>query len=100
MEKTRPAIIVNNDTIGALRLKVIVPVTGWSDDYIDVPWLVKLTPNNRNGLSKISAADTFQVRSIAQERLIRQLGTLSLLTMNTITIALATVLDIKITSQE
>ncbi len=55
MGKTRPAIIVNNDTIGALRLKVIVAVTGWSDDYIDVPWLVKLTPNNRNGLSKISA---------------------------------------------
>ena len=30
-----------------------------------------------NGLSKKSSADTFQVRSISQERLIRQLGVLS-----------------------
>lgn len=27
--KTRPCIIVSNDDIGTLRLKVIVPITGW-----------------------------------------------------------------------
>jgi PemK-like, MazF-like toxin of type II toxin-antitoxin system len=31
--KTRPAIIVNNDEIGTLRLKVVVPITGWNDAF-------------------------------------------------------------------
>ena len=36
--------------------------------------MVKLEPNAQNGLSKESAADCFQVRSLSQERLIKKLG--------------------------
>lgn len=68
--KTRPAVIVNNDEIGTLRLKIIVPITGWNDAFAGVVWMVRLEPNPENGLSKVSAADTFQVRSISQQRLI------------------------------
>ena len=53
-----------------------------------------LEPTAENGLSKLSAADTFQVRSVSQQRLIRQLGTLCDETMQTITRALAIVLKI------
>ena len=31
IKKTRPAVIVNDDAIGILPLKVIVPVTEWKD---------------------------------------------------------------------
>lgn len=92
--KTRPAVIVNNDEIGTLRLKIIVPITKWNDAFLGVIWMVRLEPTEENGLSKLSAADTFQVRSISQQRLVRQLGNLSNVTMQGITRALAIVLSI------
>ena len=91
--KTRPAVIVNSDEIGTLRLKIIVPITGWNDAFSGVVWMVRIEPSAENGLSKLSAADTFQVRSISQQRLIRQLGTLSDEVMQAITKALSIVLS-------
>jgi mRNA interferase MazF len=29
--KTRPAVIVSSDEMGVLRLKIVVPITGWQD---------------------------------------------------------------------
>lgn len=40
--KTRPCVIVSNDEIGVLRLKVVVPITGWNDVFALVPWMVKI----------------------------------------------------------
>ena len=74
IQKKRPAIIVNDNILGKLPLKVVVPVTDWKDRYDIAPWMVKLEPNAQNGLSKESAADCFQVRSLSQERLIKKLG--------------------------
>jgi mRNA interferase MazF len=92
--KIRPAIIVNNDAMGVLRLKIVVPITGWNNAFVDVPWLVRIEPDVDNGLSKTSVADTFQVRSISQQRLIKPIGSLSVATMAEISQALATVLSI------
>lgn len=92
--KTRPAVIVNNDEIGTLRLKIIVPITSWNDVFSGVHWMVRLEPTAENGLSKLSAADTFQVRSVSQQRLVRQLGRISDTAMQEITRALAIVLNI------
>lgn len=94
ISKIRPAIIVNNDDIGTLRLKVIVPVTGWNPAFTDVPWMVRLNPSPDNQLTKTSAADTFQIRSVSKERLIRQIGFLDRETMRLISQALAIVLNI------
>ena len=33
ISKTRPAVIVNNNSIGILPLKVIVPLTDWKPWY-------------------------------------------------------------------
>ena len=94
MSKTRPAIIVNNDVVGILPLKVIVPITDWKDRYSNRPWMVKLEPSDNNGLIKKSAADTFQVRSLSQSRLVKKLGKLNNSEMKEITAALAIVLKI------
>lgn len=94
--KTRPAVIVSNDEIGNLRLKVVVPITNWNDTFSEVQWLVRLEPSSGDGLSKTSAADTFQDRSIYYQRLIRKLGVLSDEYMEDISKALSVVLKINI----
>jgi mRNA interferase MazF len=96
IQKTRPAVIVNDDAVGILPLKVIVPITEWRDRYAVAPWMVRLEPAPENGLDKPSAADAFQIRSVAQQRLVRRLGRLSELTMQEITRALAAVLSIEL----
>lgn len=74
IKKSRPAIIVNVDEIGVLPLRVIIPITTWKDRYTKAPWLVQIQPNKKNGLDNLSAADTFQVRSLSTERFIRAIG--------------------------
>jgi mRNA interferase MazF len=56
--------------------------------------MVCLQPTPENGLSKISGADTFQVRSVSETRLVKQLGQLDDDTMQLIADALAIVLAI------
>lgn len=41
IRKRRPAVIVNDDVMGRLPLKVIVPVTDWKDNYKIAPWMIK-----------------------------------------------------------
>lgn len=94
IKKTRPAVIVNDDAVGVLPLRVIVPITEWKDRYAVAPWMVPLKPDAQNGLDKLSAADAFQVRSLSQSRFIQQLGILSEITMQEISSALAVVLAI------
>ena len=50
IQKIRPAIIVSYNDIGILPLKVIVPITDWKAHYVNVPWLIKLTPDEQNAL--------------------------------------------------
>ena len=94
LRKTRPAVIVNDDAIGILPLKVIVPITDWKEHYAVAPWMVHLLPDSQTGLSKPSAADAFQVRSLSQQRFIRRLGELTAGEMLEISEALSVVLQI------
>ena len=66
IKKTRPAIVVSDDALGKLPLKVIVPVTDWKYKYSIAPWMIKISASSSNGLSKDSAADYFQVRSVSE----------------------------------
>lgn len=95
IKKTRPTVIVNDDAIGILPLKVIVPITDWKDRYSVAPWMVRLEADAQSGLSTTSAADAFQVRSVAQERFVRQIGRLSEVAMYEIVKALTVVLRIE-----
>ena len=94
IQKKRPAVIVNNDILGKLPLKIIVPITDWKDRYAIAPWMVKIEPNETNGLSKTSAADCFQIRSLSEERLVHKLGCIDISTQNEIKAAIRKVLDI------
>jgi mRNA interferase MazF len=92
MQKTRPAVIVNDDQVGILPLKVIVPITDWKDRYAQAPWMVRLELSPENGLSKTSTADTFQVRSVSEQRFVSRLGRLPPESMDAIGNALEIVL--------
>lgn len=92
--KTRPAVIVSDETVGIWLLEVIVPITDWKQRYTQTNWMVRLEPCGENGLAKLSAADTFQVRSVSEQRLVRQIGVLSDTIMEDLSEALAIVLDL------
>jgi mRNA interferase MazF len=94
IRKTRPAIIVNDDRLGKLPLKVIVPVTDWKERYSMAPWMVKIIPDNTNNLSKESAIDCFQIRAIDEQRFVRKIGAVSSSVLLKIETALAVVLKI------
>ena len=94
INKTRPCVIVNDDAIGILPLKVIVPITDWKERFAIRLWMVKVEPNTENSLVKDSAVDTFQIRSVSETRLIKQLGILSDTLMQLVSQALAIVLSI------
>jgi mRNA interferase MazF len=96
IKKTRPAVIVNDNSLGKLPLKIIVPVTDWKDRYEIASWMVKIEPNSKNGLTKESSADCFQVRSLSQDRFVKRLGVLSDSVMDEIRIGLSKVLSIDI----
>ena len=93
IKKKRPAVIINDDAIGILPLKVIVPITEWKDRYHGAIWMVKLEPNNENMLKKRSAIDTFQIRSISTMRFIRMIGKVPSKTLAEIKTAIKAVID-------
>lgn len=95
IRKTRPAIIVSDNSLGKLPLRVVVPITDWKPRYDQAAWMIKLLPNDLNRLSKPSAADCFQVRSVSARRISNQPGTVDEKTMAAIETALAIVLKIK-----
>ncbi len=74
IKKSRPCLILNNDQIGKLALKIVAPITDFKEHYTLVPWMVSIEPTKENGLSKKSVIDLFQVRSVSQQRLCRKIG--------------------------
>jgi len=74
IKKTRPCVIVNDNAVGVLPLKVIAPITDYKDKFKNVPWMVTIIPGDDNGLDKKSVVDLFQVRSVAEERLVQRIG--------------------------
>jgi mRNA interferase MazF len=63
--KRGPALVMNADSIGRLRLRIVVPITEWNPAYARHVWFVRLIPTPGNGLTKESGADAFQVKSVA-----------------------------------
>jgi len=89
IRKIRPCVIVNVDSFAKLPLKLVVPLTAWDSRFETAPWHIPVEKDDNNGLKKKSSADTFQVRSISEKRLVQRIGLLSDGVMNEITAGLA-----------
>ncbi|MEP7372518.1 MAG: type II toxin-antitoxin system PemK/MazF family toxin [Chitinophagaceae bacterium] len=96
IKKTRPGVIVSHDSLGKLPLRGIVPLTEWKDRFSVSPWMVKIEPDEKNGLDKTSSLDCFQVRSLSENRFVRKIGEINQFISNEIKTALAKVLAIEL----
>ena len=93
IKKKRPAVIINDDSIGVLPLRVIVPITQWKDKFSGAIWMIRIEPDSQNRLSKLSAIDTFQIRSISTARFIKKVGLISPDILREIKTAVKAVID-------
>ena len=74
IQKLRPAIVVNDDRIGRFGIKIVVPITQWKEQYNDYPWIIKIIPDDINGLAKDSSIECFQIKSFAVDRFDKKIG--------------------------
>ena len=72
--KLRP--VIGDETLGRLPVRIVVPITGWDTRYQQYPWRTELKANIGTGLSKVSAADALQIRTVSLHRFQEKLGTL------------------------
>ncbi len=93
IRKTRPAIVISSDAAGRLPIKLIAPITDWKDYFTPNFWHVRIDPNANNGLTKVSAVDTLQLRGMDLQRFIRKLGQISPTKMTEITLAIVTLIE-------
>jgi mRNA interferase MazF len=89
IRKIRPAVVMTVQGAGRMRLQIVVPITGWRPTFERYFWMVHLMPTSENGLSKESAADVFQVKSLSTNRLQRKIGALKTDTVTEIAAAIA-----------
>jgi len=89
IRKIRPALVVSLDAIGRLPLRMVVPITDWKPQYSAYPWFTSIPMDDSNGLSKDSGADAFQTKSLAINRFVRQLGTVTPAQLDDVATAIA-----------
>lgn len=96
IRKTRPAIVVSSDALGKLPLKLIAPITSWNDAFGQNVWHVRISPSPENGLTRVSAVDTLQLRGMDLQRFVARLGEVSSSVMDEITAAIAAVVEYEV----
>lgn len=95
--KTRPCIIVTNDTYNQ-RVPIIqvVPITAWNEKKARIVTNITIEPTSENGLDKKSIADCLQTRPIDHRlRLVAVRGQLSLAQLRKIDQSLKRVFDLR-----
>jgi mRNA interferase MazF len=96
IQKVRPAIVISSDQIGRLLLKLIAPITDWKNYFEQNLWHIEVQPDTQNGLAKVSAIDTLQIRGVDTQRFIRKLGQVSEITMQEIGVAIVSVIEFQV----
>lgn len=97
--KTRPAIIISINSLsdGGLKVKLVIPTTGWRNDFANILWLVPIKPSKLNGLQKLSTANPLQTRavSIDPDRFGDKIGELEDEVLEQVVLALALVTGLR-----
>jgi mRNA interferase MazF len=93
IRKKRPVVIINDDAIGILPLRVVVPLTEWKELFHGAIWMVRIAPDKNNNLKKISAIDAFQIRSVSTARFIKKFGSVTFEILDAVKTAVKAVID-------
>ena len=88
IQKTRPAIIIQNDLGNRYSPVTIVAAITSKVSAMPYPVEVVISPTKGNGLSLRSAIELSQIRSVDRERLVKRLGGLDAATMRKVDEAL------------
>ncbi len=95
INKTRPCVVIGDDTIGKLKSKTVLPLTRWSENYDTVPWMIKCEPTSLNNLTKSSAIDAFQIRNLSIKRFIKKVGAIDEVLLFNVHTVVAKTLSVK-----
>lgn len=95
IQKQRPSVVISSDAVGKLPLKLVAPITNWSSTFENNLWHVRLEPNTTNGLSKTSAADALQIRSVSVDRFMNRRGRITQQELEEIVEAVAAVIEFR-----
>ena len=93
--KNHPAVIISDDTVGALPARLVAPIVEWKEKYRDAVWLVRIEPDNENSLVRTSVIDAFQIRSVSAKGFIAKTGTVSSGIMRNIKEAVKAVINVE-----
>lgn len=93
MEKLRPAVVISSDSLQALPLSIIAPITNWKNKFENNIWHIKLEADDVNGLSKTSAITALQIRSVDHSRFKEFIGRVSPSILDNVTAAIAAVIE-------
>ena len=74
IQKLRPAVIIDNDMFAKIQMRMVVPITTWQDRFAEYPWMIKINPNDENGLKNISAFNIQQTRYVTTQRFKNKIG--------------------------
>jgi len=95
IRKTRPVVVISSNSIGKLPIKLVVPITDWKTSFARNLWHIQLEPDDENGLTKVSAIDTLQLRGVDTQRFIRKLGKLSSEKVAEVALVIAAVIELQ-----
>ena len=93
IQKVCPVVVISSDSIGALPIRLILPIIDWKDQFSGSFWHVSIKPNDTNGLTTVSAVDTMQIRAMDVKRFIRRRGRLNATLMEEIVAAAAAIIE-------
>lgn len=93
IQKTRPALVISADGLEGLKLRLVVPITGWKPSLARFYWIVRIEPSPQNGLTKVSAANPLQTRSVSLERFSEKMGAIEETTLEAVLLGLALVVQ-------
>ena len=92
IRKIRPAVVMDRGS-ARLQIRIVVPVTGWHPNFTNDISKVGLPASPETGLSKPSAADAYQVKSLSISRFLKKRGKVSPALADDIALAVATLID-------
>lgn len=89
IQKVRPAVVMSIKAPFRHRLQLVAPITSWQEKFAEDFWMVRIPVTRVNGLQKDSTANAFQLKSVSEQRFIKQLGILTETVIEEIAIAVA-----------
>lgn len=97
--ETRPVVVLSVQGSGRPTNRVCVPLTSYQNAHTLLRWCVIVKPDERNGLKRVSTAETSQIRALDVGRFQSKWGTLGDAELRAIFIALGATLGFDVASE-